>query len=245
LNWILVVLLSHLAGPPDRATLVKGFAPGPEISNEYVLASYLETSRRNQVRGASMVTEFEAVLPKLDRSATLQARRIVNARGEVNYEVLQSAGDSAVKKEVIARYIAAEMEPPAHLPTDVAITPANYKFKPKGVRERDGVTCFVYEVSPRKKRVGLFKGEVWVDVETGLTVREAGTFSKSPSVFLKSVQFSRDFHLRDGYSVPWRFETSMVTRFWGPARLTINYNSFGWDSMLASAPVAGNGPSQE
>jgi len=241
LNWLLVFLLSHLPAPPDKALLVNGFAPEPEAySADYVLSNYLETSRRNFVRGASMEASFSADLPNLERSATLMAHRTVGLKGDIHYDVLRSGGDTAIKKEVIARYMAAEVDPPATLPTDVAITPANYKFKARAIRERDGQRIFVYEVSPRKKRVGLFKGEIWVDAETGLTLRESGTFVKSPSVFLKKVQFVREFDLRDGYSVPRRIETNMITRFWGPARLTVEFSDFTWNGSLASTwtPVA-------
>lgn len=235
MNWFLVFLLSHLSAPPDKSLLVSGFVPAPETySAEYVLSSYLETSTRNLVRGASMEAKFSADLPKLERAATLTAHRTIGLRGDIHYDVLGSSGDGAIKKEVIARYMSGEMEPPSSLPTDVAITPANYKFKARGVREREGRRVFVYEVNPRKKRIGLFKGEVWVDAETGLTLREAGTFVKSPSVFLKNVQFVREFDLRDGYSVPRRIETNMQTRFWGPARLSVEFTEFAWNTSLAS-----------
>ena len=45
-------------------------------------------------------------------------------------------------------------------------------------------------MNPRKKREGLFKGEIWIDTDTALPVREVGRFVKSPSVFLKKVDFT-------------------------------------------------------
>ena len=37
---------------------------------------------------------------------------------------------------------------------------ANYKFKYKGMATNDGRTVHVFQLTPRKKRVGLFKGEL-------------------------------------------------------------------------------------
>ena len=56
----------------------------------------------------------------------------------------------------------------------MSLTPKNYKFKYKGQAERNGYTVHVFQVSPRKKMVGLFKGELWVDAKSYLPVRESG-----------------------------------------------------------------------
>ena len=232
MNWFLIFLVSHLSAPPDKSLFVSNLTAEPTV--DYVLANFVETNKRNQVRGAEMSVNFAANLPKLDRNATLDARRFVSPNGEVRYEVTHSDGDSAIKKEVIARYMSAEMEPPAQMPTDIAITPENYKFKSKGVRDFQERKIYVFEVVPRKKRLGLFKGEIWVDSETGLTLREAGRLSKSPSVFLKDVDFIREFRLQDGFSVPQRIETNMQTRFWGRAQLIVYYSDFNWQGGLSA-----------
>ena len=33
---------------------------------------------------------------------------------------------------------------------------------------------YVFQVTPRKKRAGLFKGEIWIDAATYLRVQETG-----------------------------------------------------------------------
>jgi hypothetical protein len=114
----------------------------------------------------------------------------------------------------------------------VAITPVNYKFKYKGLQEIAGRQVHVYEVNPRKKRVGLFKGEIWIDSDTGLTVREAGRFVKSPSIFLKKVDFERQYAIVDGVSVPKSLSSQIQTRFWGMAELEIEYTDVTWDPEL-------------
>ena len=44
-------------------------------------------------------------------------------------------------------------------------------------------------MTPRKKRAGLFKGEIWIDAATYLRVQESGYLVKNPSIFLKKVAF--------------------------------------------------------
>jgi len=93
----------------------------------------------------------------------------------------------------------------------------------------------VFEVHPKKKRIGLFKGEVWIDTETGLTVHQAGQWVKSPSVFVKNVKFSQDFEILDGYQVPKRASFTSQTRFWGVAEMDVEYTNITWDVAGATS----------
>ena len=195
-----------------------------EKEGDRVLTQYLQVSKRSILRSATMMAHFVGKLPKLDRSATLDARRVVTKDGTLQYIPTDRQGDSTVQKELIVRFITGEVEAAGRNNAKVAINPENYKFKYKGRRERDGRIAHVFELNPRKKREGLFKGELWLDSETGLTVREAGRFVKSPSVFLKKVEFTREYTIRDGVAVPKTMQTQIETRFWGTAQLDIQYS---------------------
>jgi hypothetical protein len=200
--------------------------------SENILGRYVQASGAKVVRGLNMAAMFAGSLPKLGKSATVSARRLILRDGTVNYEITARQGDTTVWKEIILRFINAEMENAGKDNRKVAVTPENYKFKYKGERERDGRTVYVFEVNPRKKRQGLFKGEIWIDTETALTVYETGRFVKSPSVFLKRVQFSREYAILDGMAVPKTLQTSIETRFWGLAELDIQFSDFRWDDPL-------------
>ena len=105
----------------------------------------------------------------------------------------------------------------------LSITPANYKFKFKGSQEWNRRQVYVLQVKPREKKVGLFKGELWLDAETYMPVRETGSFVKSPSFMLKKMEFVRVYELQNGVSVPQRIESRVETRFFGQVELNINY----------------------
>ena len=52
---------------------------------------------------------------------------------------------------------------------------------------------------------------------------------KSPSVFLKRVEFVREYTIREGIAVPKAMQSSIQTRFWGMAELDIQYSDVVWE----------------
>lgn len=192
-----------------------------------VLERYMQASSASQarLRGMSMEVDIDAQIPRLKKQGTLHALRTISNVGHATYDALRWAGDKTIKTDVIARYLKAEEE--AQTSTqDLTIGPANYKFKYKGLNNRNGRSVHVLEVKPHKKRVGLFKGEIWVDPETFLPVREAGDFVKSPSIFIKKLQFVRDYDLKDGAAYPARIVSIVDTRIVGKAELTVSFSNF-------------------
>src|SRR5207302_8228991 len=106
------------------------------------------------------------------------------------------------------------------------VTPANYKFKYKGEWQFEGKEAYLFSLSPRKNRVGLFKGELWTDAATYLPLYEKGRFVKNPSVFFKRVVFQRGFAIQNGIAIP-RYMTSTIDmRVIGKVELTISYSNF-------------------
>ena len=87
-----------------------------------------------------------------------------------------------------------------------------------------GQSAYVYRLEPKRKRAGLFKGELWLDAETGSVFREWGEFVKSPSWFVKSVYFVRDYMMQGRQSrtsEPRRLILNVSTRLFGRADVTI------------------------
>ncbi len=149
-----------------------------------------------------MDVEIDASLPKLKKHGRLHALRRISPLGLIRYEKAQFEGDGLVNKEIISRYLSAEVEAQKQQSPALAVTPQNYKFKYKGINRSTGRDVYVFEVTPRQKREGLFKGEVWIDATTFLKVQESGYLVKNPSMFLKKVAFIRKYEIRDGISVP-------------------------------------------
>ena len=165
--------------------------------------------------------EIDASLPKFEKRGRLRAIRRLLPFGKPEYQVLETAGDQTVRQQVIIRYLSAEVRAAAIPASSVAITPANYKFRYKGAVKTDETVTYVYLITPRKKREGLIKGELWLDGETGAAVRQSGHLVKKPSIFVKRVDIARETTLRDGIAEMRVTHLSVDTRLVGRAELTI------------------------
>ncbi len=197
--------------------------PGSDILERYLAAVQAQQA---QMRGISMQVDIDATVPKLKKSGKLQALRNISKLGNITYNALSFVGDKTIRNDVIARYLTAETRATTTQSMDIGITPANYKFKYKGAVEREGRTLHMFQLTPKKKKLGLFKGELWVDAATYMPLRESGRFVKNPSVFLKRVEFIRDYEIRDGIAFPRHIEITNQTRLVGLAKLDIKYRDY-------------------
>jgi hypothetical protein len=195
-------------------------------NTQAIIQKYLErtSAQEAQLRGLHMDMDIDASLPKLEKTGKLHALRQISRVGQVTYQGLKFIGDNTIKNDVILRYLRAETDAQTGS-QHIGITPENYKFKYKGVQERDGRMLHVFNLTPRKNRTGLFKGELWLDPDTCLPIREQGRFVKNPSVFLKKVEFVREYEIRNGVAFPKHIESTVDTRFWGKAEMTINFSN--------------------
>ena len=167
--------------------------------------------------------EINASVPKLKKEASLKALRTISAIGKITYKVLGFKGDNTVKTEVIGRYLEAEQQAQGN--NKLAINNENYKFKYKGLHTlNSGSQIFIFFLSPRKKIVGLFKGEMWLDVATYLPVMVKGRFVKNPTIFFKKVEFVRDYKIQDGNAVPQHMDSTIDARVVGKVNLSIDYS---------------------
>lgn len=196
-----------------------------------ILDNYLSAyrSQHDRLRGVQMDIKIDAKLPGLEKQGTLWALRKISRLGQITYNALRFSGDNTVKKDVIARYLQAEKEAQFEETGSLAITPANYRFKYRGLWNIDGRQVQVFQLTPRRKMVGLFKGDLWIDAKTYLPIRESGRFIKNPSVFLKRVEFVRDFRIQDGLAIPSHIESQIDTRVFGRAELSISFSNFAWE----------------
>lgn len=204
-------------------------SPVPE---EQMVSRYLQATQAQQsaLRGGTEEVDIDAAVPKYKKQGKLHALRSISKLGKITYKALGFSGDNVVKTEVIANYLKAEVEAASKGSSDVALTPRNYKFKYKGTEQWNGRLVYVLHVNPREKKAGLFKGELWLDAETYMPVRESGLLVKSPSFLLKKVEFVRDYELENGVSMPQRTESRVETRFFGKVELSVNYLTFSKDS---------------
>jgi hypothetical protein len=170
--------------------------------------------------------DIQVSLPMLARNGRLRAIRKLLPSGRPQYHVLEFAGDQIVKREVIARYLSEDVHAAEIPAASVAITPANYKLRYNGSIQSDSGTLYVFSITPRRKREGLIKGQLWLDGATGIAVRQCGYLVKRPSIFVKRIDVAREIRLRDGVAEMRITRLSIDTRVAGRAELTIEERPF-------------------
>jgi hypothetical protein len=181
--------------------------------------------------------EIEASLPKLEQSGRLRAIRRLLTFGKPEYQVLEITGDSAIRQQVLVRYLSADIRASAIPASAVAVTPANYHFRYKGAVPTGESVTYIFLITPRQKRAGLVKGELWLDGDSGAVVRQSGYLVKRPSVFVKRIDVTRETTLRDGIAEARVTRLSVDTRLVGRAELTILERPFNEPSEAMGSKI--------
>lgn len=233
-----VIALLPVFSVPQAFAFEPSDAESKEVINNYLAATQMH---QDELRGASMEVNIDASVPKLKKEGKLHALRKISQLGKITYKVLAFQGDDTIKNEVIARYLEAEQKGQGN--QNLAITPANYKFKFKGQHKlENGQQIYIIFLSPRKKEVGLFKGEMWLDAKTYLPVMESGKFVKNPTVFFKKVEFVRDYAIQDGTAVPQHMQSVIDARLIGRINLRVDYSQVHPDSEKADGTAPEQAP---
>lgn len=229
---LLAAVLAAALAHPLRA------AQNPEAAA--ALSQYFSGS--GTARWTAETIEIDAALPKLGKTGRLEAIRRLLPLGQMKYQVLEATGDSTVKEQVIVRYLKAEQRAAEISPDSVAIAPANYKFAYKGLGIFMNRAAYVFQITPRKKRDGLIKGELWLDAGTALPLRESGYFVKVPSFFVKRVEVTQETVLQDSTVALRLTHLSVNTRLVGRAELVIEERPL---DSAESIEAAGSGQAGE
>jgi len=225
-NLAAIIVLGGVAAVGLRAASDDSLEP----ASAAIITKYLEATQSQSQHGdSSLLLDIKASVPKLRKEGTLRALRVMSNARRITYRVLGFQGDNTVKKDVIARYLQADQQ--GQNDANLALSPANYKFKFKGVKRTDSQDAYVFQLTPRKKRVGLFKGELWLDASSCLPLYEKGRLVKNPSIFFKKVDFERAFAIQNGVSVPARMNSIIHTRIVGKVELYVNYSSVPQDQV--------------
>ena len=210
--------------------LTSGFALGAEPEAvQAVLNRYLSAPAASCSETATRV-EIQASLPKSGRSGVVEALEYVPSRGRALFHIRRFQGDPMVKRQVIARYMTAEAEARAKNDGSLSLSPENYHFRFLRSADYVGRQAMVWHVEPRHRKIGLYSGELWLDAESGRPLRQWGRFVKSPSVFIKQVNFVRDYDVETGD--PLRLILNLDAVLAGTEHLTV------WYHPVAAGPGA-------
>jgi hypothetical protein len=236
--------LAAAAGEPDFS--IAGSIS--QLSPELALATYergLE-AQTSSLAGYTATSVIEAELPESSQKAEFELKQRYVAPGVLEFTPVRSSGDKFVKSNVIVRLLQSEAD---HVhkreQSQTAISADNYKFSYKGASQLNGTAVHVFEVKPRQKRVGLFKGKIYVDSSSGRLLRAEGRIAKSPSFFIKRIDFVQDYANVDGFTFPTHIHSEAETRVIGKAVVDITHRNYqpefagGNDARLETVAAIG------
>ena len=200
------------------ASLARSQSPSPgDLLERYLTGSH---ARPASGREEAVDVEIDASLPRLQKQGKMRAVKVVTQAGKTVYTRLRFTGDKLIGKDVISRYLAADV---AQRPNsgDFALAADSYHIERAGEVDYNGRVAQVYRVSPKRKKAGMFRGELWLDTVTALPLRVWGDMVKSPSTFLSHPRFVRDYSLVENESRPRRLILTARAAFVGDVQMTI------------------------
>jgi len=190
----------------------------PQLAPDLALREYEQHAARQSESLAAYTakTVIKASLPETSQYGEYELEQHFAAPRNLQFKPVRFTGDGFVKSNIITRLLQSEVD---HLQKDdtslTALNSSNYKFSYKGKTQLDTQLVHVYQVKPRKKRVGLFKGKIYLNVETGSLVRAEGALVKSPSFFVKKIEFVQDYADVSSFTFPVHIHSEAATRLVG------------------------------
>ncbi len=180
-------------------------------------------------------TTVEADLPDTKQHGQYELLRSFRSPKSLSFASIKFTGDNFVKSNVITKLLQSEVD---HVekgdPAQSAINEQNYKINYKGVEQIGENPVHVFQLKPRKKTPGLFKGKIYLDVYTGSLRRAEGTLAKSPSFFVKKVEFTQDFTDINGVTLPTELRSVSKARIIGRAIVRIFHRGY---ELKTTAPA--------
>ena len=173
--------------------------------------------------------QIDASIPTLHKRGSMTGLKLVSYTGQVVYRGLRFTGDKLVKTAVIARFLSNDTDPVGRT-ADVAISRQNYWFTYDKISDYNGITAYVFRLKPRRKRAGLFRGELWLTTDTAAPLRLWGDLVKPPSIFIRSFRFVQDYQTAAESSQLLRLVLTIRTRIAGIVEVVV------WQHSVADSP---------
>jgi len=172
-----------------------------------------------------VVLLIESSLPHLYKDAQVLAIRRMGENERSEYGIVGFVGDGVALDEATRRYFAIH-EGVENLPlSSIQISPENYRFRLRGEVKTGIGSAYVYDITPRRRRPGLFKGQIWIEAGTGAEVLISGRLEGVPSIG-SGVDFVRETKL-DGVGYARITHLSFTVPLLGRSELVVTERPLG------------------
>jgi hypothetical protein len=228
--------------------------PAAVLSPRQALITYEARALRQLATLAaySDKTTIEAEIPAIGEKGQCTLRRTFSGQQSLIYTAVEFTGDAFVKTNVIHRVLESDVEN-AEKKTGqrVAIVDSNYRFTYKGTEDLNGRRLYAFALKPRRKDPGLFKGQILLDPQAGHIVRAVGRLSKSPSWWIKQVDFVQDYVDVGDFTMSGQVQSVTRARIAGRILVNIRHSAYevpqieqleSTPSSIRSCQSSGGGP---
>lgn len=221
--------------------LIAQDAPQPALpSADEVVARMVQRDdeRRSAFQGYTSVRQYVLENTKYHKEAYMIVRVTQCKDGSKEFKMLTSSGWSGARKHVFPKLLEAETEASQPgSPEDSRVTPQNYSFSMLRADEVDGRKAYVLDVVPKKQKKYLMRGTIWVDAEDFAIVRMEGEPAKSPSFWIKKVQFAHKYEKRGSFWLAASDSSVSDARIFGPTELRIDYFDYVFNEPSREAKL--------
>ncbi len=159
--------------------------------------------------------------------------------GSKDIQVLWETGSRTLQTRVLRKLIEAELEAAGAAVRDqTRFHSRNYHFRPLGNETVNGRTAHVVEMTPKAKKKYLLRGRLWVDAEDAAIVR-IDAEPVAPGFWLRNVRILLEYRKVGSFWMVARQRSRADVRFFGPARLVVEYSGYRVNERLLAQGAAG------
>jgi len=201
----------------------------PRMSPELTLQAYRDrvAQQAAHLSSYSANSVILAQLPETQQFGECDLQRFYSAPRSLEFKAVRFVGDGFVKSNVIIRLLQSEVD---HVqkddPAATALSDDNYKVSYKNTTELQNRLVHVFQVKPRANRPGLFKGKIYLDAHTGSMARAEGRVAKTPSLFIKRIEFVQDYKEFGSFTFPVHIHSEARTHLVGRAVVDIYHYDY-------------------
>jgi len=156
--------------------------------------------------------------------------------GSKQFQTVSATGWGTARNHVFPKLLEGESE--ASLPEvrhRSGITRENYSFEMVGRDYINQRPAYVIAISPKTQNKYLVEGRIWVDVKDYAIVRIEGKPAKSPSFWIKSVQFVHTYQKSGSFWFPVSDRSVTDVRILGATEVRIEYFDYSPNATTLSA----------
>lgn len=230
--------LAGLAAKPQDAAAAE--ARGSELFSKLVERN---DERARLLERYSGTREYELRNDKDQLSARQVVRVEFRAPDSKSFQTVSEEGSKWIRRFVFKGLIASETEAASGREhRDSSITQLNYSFRYLGQENLDGRPCYVVYATPKRVDKYLFEGTVWIDSQDVAVAKIDGHPAKSPSFWIKRVDWVRRYGRVGDFWLPMKDVTFTQIRIFGRKKLVINYQDYVVNSGQAVHQKAETNP---